>query len=172
MFSSLKYRQKLQYTVLGLCLLLILAYFFSFSRTYEAYQLAQHQAQQLQNVQKASVEIPQLMQQLQTLNQTATTEQFSQGLLFEKVSQFCADNQLDITEYAPPSHYQQDKIHIVTNKITVQGNFKAITRLVYAMEQTWRLGKVASVQYDLKQDRQTKKQYLEGVIFLQNLINS
>ena len=51
----------------------------------------------------------------------------------------------------------------------IGGNFSTLINLVYLLEQKYNLGKIASVNYQLKKDFKTKEMQLTATIFLQNI---
>ena len=97
---------------------------------------------------------------------------FNQTVLFEKVSQFCESNQLDILTFDEPKIVQSDEYEVTTNYIEVEGSFKAITELVYELEQQLKLGRMASVHYELDYNRKTKQNFLVGKLYIQNIENT
>lgn len=164
------YRQKNQWLILGAVLLLIIAYWFSFRKTIHAYQKNNNLTTQVEQIQNANYNIQQLEQQLAKTNIQKATP-FNQTVLFEKISQFCKSNQLDILTFEEPQIVTTDNYEVTTNYMEIEGAFAAITRLVYELEQQLKLGRIASVKYKLDYNRKTKKDFLIGKIYLQNIDN-
>ena len=164
------YRQKNQWLLLGTVLLLLVAYWFSFRKTIQARQLNKNLTQQSQQIKSAGFTIQQLEQQLAKtkINQEIP---FNQTVLFEKVSQFCNDNQLEILTFDEPKTVLTDDYEVTTNYIEIEGDFKGITELVYELEQRLKLGRMASVHYELDFNRKTKSDFLVGKLYVQNIQN-
>jgi uncharacterized protein involved in propanediol utilization len=166
------YKQKNQWLLLGTVLLLLVAYWFSFRKTIQAYRQNKTLTQQSEQIQSASFTIQQLEQQLaKTKINNTDGSGFNQTILFEKVSHFCESNQLNILTFDEPKIVQTDDYEVTTNYMEIEGGFKSITELTYELEQKLRLGRMASVHYELDFDRKTKQDFLIGRIYLQNIQN-
>lgn len=164
------YKQKNQWLVFGTVLLLLVAYWFSFRKTVEAHQQNITLTQQSQQIQSASFTIQQLEKQLSKIKINQDIP-FNQTVLFEKVSQFCESNQLNILTFDEPKIVQSDDYEVTTNYIEVEGSFKSITELVYELEQQLKLGRMASVHYELAYNRKAKRDFLIGKLYVQNIQN-
>jgi hypothetical protein len=164
------YKQKNQGLLLGAVLLLLVAYWFSFRKTIQAYRQNKTLTQKSEQIQSANFTIQQLEQQLSKTKIHQETP-FNQAVLFEKVSHFCESNQLNILTFDEPKIVQTDDYEVTTNYMEIEGGFKSMTELVYELEQKLRLGRMASVHYELDFDRKTKQFFLIGKIYLQNIQN-
>lgn len=164
------YKQKNQWLLLGTVLLLLIAYWFSVRKTIQAYRQNKTLVQQTEVIQSANFSIQQLHEQLSKtkINQEIP---FNQTILFEKVSQFCEHNELEILTFDEPLTVQTDDYEVTTNYVEIKGGFKGITGLVYELEQQLKLGRMASVNYELDFDRKTKQHFLVGKLYLQNIEN-
>jgi hypothetical protein len=164
------YKQKNQWLALGVVLLLLIAYWFSFRKTIHAYQANKDLTNKVEQIQNANYNIQQLEQQL---SKTKIQKEipFNQTVLFEKTSQFCKSNQLDILTFEEPKIVTTDNYKVTTNYMEIKGSFKSITELIYELEQELKLGRIAAVQYELDYNRKTKKDFLVGKIHLQNIDN-
>jgi uncharacterized protein involved in propanediol utilization len=158
---------------LGAVLLLLIAYWFSFRKTSQAHHQNKNLTQQTKQIQSANFTIQQLQQQLAKtkINHPEGSGPFNQTVLFEKVSHFCESNQLNILTFDEPKIVQTDDYEVTTNYMEIEGQFNSITALVYELEQKLRLGRMASVHYELDFDRKTKQFFLIGKIYLQNIQN-
>ena len=169
----MNFKQKNRWLLLGTVLLLLVAYWFSFRKTIEARQQNKTLTQQQQQIQSANFTIQQLQKQLAKtkVNESRVLGTFNQTVLFEKVSQFCESNQLDILTFDEPKIVLTDDYEVTTNYIEVEGSFKSITELVYELEQQLKLGRMASVHYELEYNRKVKRDFLVGQLYVQNIEN-
>lgn len=132
--------------------------------------------EQLISASDAPNKITQLENKLNSINKTIGTNITSdldfQELLLEKVSNYCNDNKLILKELPQTHIYKNRDYNIETNMVVVEGSFIKLLKLVYMLEQEFKLGKVISVKFESEKDLITKKIRLSASIYFQNIKNN
>jgi hypothetical protein len=89
--------------------------------------------------------------------------------LLELTTNYCQNNHAVLREFPKTTIIEQGDMTIETNQFIVEGDFVTLINLVYILEQKNKLGKVASVKYQLKKDFKTKEMVLTAAIYVQNV---
>ena len=89
--------------------------------------------------------------------------------LLELTTNYCQNNHAVLREFPKTTITDQGDMTIETNQFVIEGNFSTLINLVYILEQKNKLGKVASVKYQLKKDFKTKEMALTAAIYVQNV---
>lgn len=170
MFDNLfpTYKKKVVALLLGSLGFLIIAYWLTISKTVEAYTDNSSMQERLAQATTVEKDISHYQQLLSNLDKQQHN-QFSQEALFEFSTNFCQEHKLVIKKMPQASIALQNDYKIMTNLIEVEGNFIAITQLLYALEQEEKLGHIVSCQYQLRKNRESRTQELIGAIYLQNI---
>lgn len=170
MFDNLlpTYKKKVTALILGSLAFLILAYWLTISKTVIAYRTNNSMQERLAEASTVEKDISHYQQLLSNLDKQQQN-QFSQETLFEFSTNFCQEHKLVIKKMPQANIAVQNDYNIMTNLIEVEGNFIAITQLIYALEQEEKLGHIVSCQYQLAQNRESRKQELVAAIYLQNI---
>ena len=92
-----------------------------------------------------------------------------QSFILNHVAEYCKTNNLIICEYPQPHIFQKDDYVIETNKIVLKGGFLPMLKLVYNIEQHYRVGKVTSVKYYKSYNIKKRKNELYAEIYLQTI---
>jgi len=88
----------------------------------------------------------------------------SNGNLLSFVTEFCDNSRMKLLEYQPYKDISIDNIHILTRKITVEGNFSDCLQLVYSLETQASVGKISSVSYKANEMKLTCTIYVQNII--------
>ncbi|MGZ4058661.1 MAG: hypothetical protein ACXVPU_06530, partial [Bacteroidia bacterium] len=89
--------------------------------------------------------------------------------LLELITGYCQVNNTVLREFPKTIIFEKGDILIETNRFVVQGSFQSLLNLIYTLEQKSKIGKVASVEYQIKKEIKDKKILLTASIFLQNI---
>ena len=169
-FQTLLPLQQLRLLLAGSILLLLLAFVFAFRPTLQLYTQYQANNTTLSVAAQAPLQIQTYQTRLAELQQEMQHTGYDRAALFATVNTFCQEAGLSLTNFAPEIRKQVQEQTLVTNQIEVEGNFTAILQLTYQLEQTWKLGHIASTQYKRKKDVRTKKTQLHATIYLQHVL--
>lgn len=168
--SSISSKQRFYGLLIGFTLLWFLAYQFSIKNTVEQLGLYLQNQQKLELAAKAPEQIQQFQEQLNQLNANQQYQLYDRSNLFEEVNTFCRENKLSLSNFSPEEMRQQGEYQIFTNQITVQGKYVDMIKLAYALEFEKGLGHLASASFSRQRDLRSRKTYLEGNLYLQNLV--
>ena len=166
-------RRKNTLLFLGLLVLLILAYQFSFKKTFEL-------AGEIRTLSKQKLELDNAISKLDLLeqenkyldsvltqNDLKANQSFGQNLL-EKVNALKEKYNLQIVSIIEPHKFEKDGTTIETYVIEVKGDFRDLMLFSSSLEQL-RLGTFVSVDFNKKQNYKTRRKQLVTKIVLQRL---
>ena len=114
-------------------------------------------------------EIASLRSKLQTYQSSQTDGNINQPIS-DEISKYCASNGLKVS-YPTPTKIHNGNLIIETNVFIITGGFHKITKLAYYIEQEKKIGKIVSLQYEMKKNFETRSQYLQATLYLQTIKN-
>lgn len=91
-----------------------------------------------------------------------------QQILFQKITQFSEDKELDIIEFNEPHVLKQKSTNTETYSFELKGDFNNILKLINHIERH-QLGELISVNYQKKKNYRTNRSYLTAKIFLRRV---
>lgn len=165
------YKKKYRLLLGGAFLFLLLAYALAFGKTWAAYRATARLEQQLSNAGRAWQEIESYERELRQLDTEPSGTPFSQNALFQRVADFCQEHRLAIQAMPESTVYREQDLQLLHNTIRVQGDFIAMVRLLYYLEQEQRLGRIVSVEFALERNYQRRAEELTAHLHLQNVQN-
>ncbi|QNR23220.1 hypothetical protein [Croceimicrobium hydrocarbonivorans] len=105
----------------------------------------------------------------QELGGSAGVEQGFEEALLQVVGSFAADHRLQLTEFSELMIAQDQNFKIETLRLSLKGAYKDHLRLLNHLESDFKLGTVASVDFELRKNYNNQKEELYQTIFVQNL---
>lgn len=162
-------KKRYQLLLAGLVIFLLLAYQLAFGKTWALRQDIQRLEAQKQAASTAAQDIQQYQTALAELDQQQQHPAFSPNLLFDLVTEFCQKEGLDIKAMPAAQVFQEEDLKILHHPIQVAGNYLSMVKLLYELEQVKRLGRIASVQFELLKNYQSRQKELVATIALQNI---
>ena len=173
MLNTISYRKKNQLLIAGIVLFLIIIYFFGIKKTITAYQQYQEVNEQMLVAANAPIMAAQLEKKLLVMdakigNSDTINDNKAQALL-ELTTNYCQQNKAVLREFPRTIAIEQGDLTIETNMFVIESDFTTLLKLVYTLEQKEKIGKIASVRYQLKKDFKTKEMALTATIYLQNV---
>lgn len=173
MFKNLTYKKKNQLLIIVSVLALYLVYAFAVKKTittYSEYTKAEEQIGLAANAPVMAAQLEnQLFQMDSKIGKQNINGQNTEQALLELITNYCQNNHAVLREFPETTIAKQGDMFIETNLFVVEGEFASLINLVYILEQKNRLGKIASVRYQLKKDFKTKEMTLTAAIYLQNV---
>jgi hypothetical protein len=151
---------------------LLLIYPFTFGKTGALYSQCIELENKSSMISGAPGRIRALEQESARLDQvtgTRDTGSISQQALLGLVTSYCQKENILLQAYPAPRTRQENDFLIETHALTLEGPFKSLLNLVYRIEQKEKTGKVASVDYMLKEDPRTHKRTLNATIYVQQV---
>lgn len=171
MLNQLNYKNKTLLVVAASVLFLLLGWNTSISKTLDIYSSYQEQLTTLEKAAKAPEKLRKLNQELSKIESSfgrknAEFHEFQDALL-NLVIPYSNQNKLKIVEINEAQKANEKGYQIQTVSLRVSGSFKAITLLIDEIQHS-SLGRLCSVDYELKKNRKNKTRYLQGTIYIQN----
>lgn len=173
MFENLTYKRKNGLLAVTSILLLLVVYSLGINKTIKAH----HEYSESEKKMKIAENAPQMAAQLEKelilmdikLGNQSTPGQNTSENLLSLITNYCQNNHAVLREFPQTTIANQGDMIIETNQFVVGGSFATILKLVYILEQKHKVGKVASVKYQLKKDFKTKEMLLTATVFIQNI---
>ncbi len=173
MLKNLTYKKKNQLLIIVSVLALYLIYAFAVKKTiaaYSEYNKAENQIELAVNAPVMAAQLEsQLLQMDSKIGKQNVNGQNAEQALLELITNYCQNNHAVLREFPETTIAKQGDLFIETNLFVVEGEFASLINLVYILEQKNKLGKIASVRYQLKKDFKTKEMALTAAIYLQNV---
>ena len=173
MFENLTYKRKNLLLGVAAVLLVFIVYSLGVSKTIKAYHDYSDAKARMEMAQNAPLMAAQLERELILMDaKMGTTKAFKQNTaetLLNLITNYCQSNHAVLREFPRTTIDMQGDLTIETNQFVLEGNFATILKLIYNLEQKNKIGKVASVKYQLKKDFKTKEMVLTASVFIQNI---
>ena len=173
MFKNLTYKKKNQFLLIGTVLFLFIAYYLAFGKTILLYRQCSSMKQQLSTLSDAPNRYSALEKKLSELDQMLGGRQLSdtntQQVLLNAITNYCQSSKTILREFPKAISKKENEYMVETNFFTVEGSFVKLLNLVYLLEQKERIGRLASVMFQAKQDVRTKVLSLNATIYVQNV---
>lgn len=173
MLKNLTYKKKNQLLLVVAVFTLYLIYVFAIKKTITSYNEFNKAESQIELAANAPLMAAQLEKKLLQMDSKIGKQningQNTEQALLELITNYCQNNHAILREFPETTVAQQGNLFIETNLFVVEGDFASLITLVYLLEQKNKLGKIASVRYQLKKDFKTKEMALTAAIYLQNV---
>ncbi len=173
MFDKLSYKNKNRVLLALSVALLYLVYKLAIIKTvgvYNDYSYLRTQLVLAQHIDKKSEEMAAKLNAVESIFKGSMTNgNNSQEKILETVSVYCKDKPVLLKEFPRSLMKENNGYLIELNYFTVQGNYTDLLNLVYAMEQKVKTGKVASVNFQLKENPKSHIKELTATIYIQNI---
>lgn len=173
MFENLTYKKKNILLAIIAVLLVFAVYSLGISKTikaYHAYSESENKMKMAENAPAMAVQLEkELIRMDEKLGNQNTAGQNTAESLLNLITAYCQSNHAVLREFPRTSIASQSDMIIETNQFVVGGSFATLLKLVYILEQKNKVGKVASVKYQLKKDFKTKEMLLTASVFIQNI---
>lgn len=173
MLKRFSYRKKNILLLWGGSIFLLCVYPFTFKKTIQLYSDCKTLGQKNELVAGAPARIAVLEKEALRLDRLTGTQQSADSNLQQAVlgviSSYCQEYKLLLKEFPGTVAQRENGYVIETNSFVLEGSFARLQGLVYLMEQKYKTGKVASVDYIMKKDPRTNKKSLTAKVFVQNI---
>lgn len=167
--------KKIGLLLLGMCLISILMYKASLSKTLELYDQNQQLAEKVSRVENAPEQIKKLSAELarieEVLKRTKSGSGINQMEAFDYLSDLTQKHQLVVRKYPKPVVNMEKGLNVETIEFTVDGTYRNTILFIQEVEKSLKAGKIASTRFFTHLDIQTRKPSLYTTIYLQ-LINT
>ncbi|WP_200831877.1 hypothetical protein [Aquimarina sp. AU474] len=168
-------RNKNIFLVSGLIATLFFAYYFGFAKTFavssevakledkkQAYQSAPAQLAVLANKEKQLDEI---------LKKNNVEGNSLQNNILKTLNTLSNDSGFSIVAFEEPHAFTDETTQKTTTtyNFTLQGDYKSLINVVYALEQKYSFGNVIQVKFEKKKNFRTRATFLQCTVLLQRL---
>jgi hypothetical protein len=171
--TGMSYKKKYNFLIAGILLLFIISYQFSIKKTVLLYQDCKEMQSKLKLIDEAPESINQIKNEIAQVDGMISSNDSSgtnfRELLLEKAGNFCLENNISIKEFPASVEENKNDYIIETNIIALEGSFQNLLKFTYNIEQKYKVGKVASVNFSSKYDIVAKKNKLTEKIYVQNI---
>lgn len=170
MMNNLSNKYKFFGLIAAAVLGLLLAWFMAWSNTFEVMAKCATEEAEIEKAQTADVRLIGLKRevaQLDALFGTASKASSYQHELFDVISNYCTKKGLIIKSFPAPVVNSRSGFEVETSSITIEGNFKPMLDLVYLLETKEKVGKIASVDFQVREDFKRQQKVLEMTLFVQ-----
>ena len=176
MFNQLTYKQKNILLLVSGCLFTVIMYQLSIKETLEKKEACETALVQAQLLANAPNSIASLNGQLAAMRKKVgyahTDSMDTQQLVLEKVTAYCEDQRVELKKFPKPLLENAQNYQVETIQFVVEGGFIPLLKLIYEFEQTDHLGKVVSVDFNVKKELRSRKERLYATFFIQNIKKS
>jgi len=175
MLQNLTYKKKNKILLVTGAILCLVIYVVAISETVELRNLCANLKTQVQLSEGGSQRVAVYERRLNVIENKLRLSQFQgkqeevQQALLSTVTNYCQSNGLLLREFPSTILNEESDFVIQTNRFVVEGPFVKSLDLLYQLEQKKKLGKVSSVNFQIKKDYKTKTQTLATCVYVQNV---
>ncbi len=174
-WEKLTYKQRNRVLLGGMVLLMIICYQFGVRNTLDLSSQVSEQQVRLQQLNNYPERLQSNLAKLKNINgsvdQYVRDDNFNQDEILESLSEFCGTNKLVIRSFPKSKLKRKNDILIETHRFEVEGGFTSLVELLYHIEVTEKLGRIASSNFETRLDRKTRRKRLFLTVYLQNIRN-
>lgn len=166
-------KQKNRMLVLGFVAILLVAYQFSFKKTFELGTSIQNLSKEKELLSNANERIHYLQQHNTHLdsilqsNNVSADRSFEQNL-FQRLEKLRKEHKTTIVSFDQPHEFVSDEATMLSYTIEVKGDFRNLMLFASSLEKQ-RMGKFSSVEFVKKRNHRKRKNELICKIILQKL---
>jgi hypothetical protein len=89
--------------------------------------------------------------------------------LLEAVTTFAQKNKVVLQNFPQPYEFYNNGYVTKTAELTVEGRFVNLLKLIYFLENDYRVGTVVAVEFKIAKELQTRKRKLNARVYIQNV---
>lgn len=173
MFSMLSYKQKMWLILISGAFVFVLGYYFAITPTLSVWDKIEKEEYKIEKAKTAHIDIEKATKSLQVLRQkvgktSPSFMQFQKDFL-NSVVPFADKNKIKVSEIKLPHYAPKNGYEIQTMQLECKGSFKGLTQLLNHIQQE-NIGRVCSVNYELRKDHKLKREFLYATFFIQNYL--
>jgi len=173
MKKKITYQQKLLYTLIAGALFSIVIYKLALSKTIHLAIKNNELQQQIALNQDAPKQIEEVSQKIKKIEQLVGDKEGNERdihqLLLESVTGYVQQNGLILKDFPQPFVISENGYITKTAQLTVEGDFVPLLKLIYFLENNYKVGKVVAVDFKTTKEIRTRKRKLNTTIYLQNV---
>ena len=158
--------------VAGFVLLVIIAYKFAFSNTFETrheYKALRNEAVAFDNL---PMQLSSLKQKEKYYDSLLTKYQLKgnsiQNNILKTLNTYADSTGLKVSNFIEPHQMKQGDLHINTYQFTLEGHYNAIITLIHTLEQNTKFGEIINLDFQKKKNYKTGQFYLVTHVLLKS----
>lgn len=168
--NTLTYQQKCILALVCFILFMLLAYKFSFSKTFTVKAEIGEKEKKIQWLKEKEKEIPFLKAKMDLIEKSYAKDSLSiRDRLTAFISDYAENNDCLVTEIPSFTAYKNSNLQVQTNVFTIRGRFIPLLKLVQEVENRFKTSaKLMSVHFMAVKDFQSKKKNLYLTLITQS----
>lgn len=161
--------------VIGLLLMLFVAYRYGFAKTFAVRKEVAALENQKQAYEAAPAQLAKLSNKEKQLNEILKKNNVEgnslQNNILKTLHTLSNNGGFDIIAFEEPHIYQDEASQKTTTTydFTIQGGYKSLIEVLYALEQKYSFGNVIHTNFEKKKNFRTGKRYLQCTVLLQRI---
>lgn len=165
-------KQKNRILIVAFLLLIVIAYKFAISKTFEAkdkYKSLQQEAIAFKNLpnQLSTLKLKQRYYD-SILNKYNLGKASIQNSLLEIINSHADSLNLKVDNFTEPHRIQQNELSINTYQFTLTGEYNDIIRLIHVLEQKTKFGEIISLHFEKQKNFRSGTSYLQAHVLLKS----
>ena len=173
MLKKISNRKGFLYLVASGIILLVLVYAIAISPTVEIIKDLRALESKNELIRTAPETIAATEMELASLNEIIgagnTDGSGFQNTLLNRISNYCAKNDLLLREFPPVITWQKGDYGFITANLIIEASFIPLLKLLYDLETSDTPGKIISVSFNTNEDRKTKLTRLSMSVYIQTI---
>ncbi len=163
--------------VVGLLLVLFIAYQYSFAKTFAISDQVSKLEQEKERYLAAPMQLAALTKKEKQLDEILTRNNVEgsslQRNLLKTLNELSTTSKIKVIAFEEPHVYTNETTQesTTTYDFVLQGDYKSLIDVLYALEQKYSFGNLARVRFEKKKNYRTRATYLQCSVLLQRLNN-
>jgi hypothetical protein len=91
-----------------------------------------------------------------------------QNNLLKVINGFSRENDLKVISFLEPHIIDENDLVIKTYEFIIEGNYNAINKLIYQLEQRMKFGEIINLHFERKKNFRSSKNYLQAKVLLRS----
>lgn len=150
----------------GIAFLFLTSYYFNFKRTIAIIK----EYKELSTFADTMPDINALLKESTNhIKNSAKLQTVSSETILHTISAFCEENEILVKEITQSSYRDSANYIIETNRITINGSYQNMLRLLYNIEKRQRIATINSVHWELQKDKITSEYILFATLYIKQI---
>ncbi|WP_108804567.1 hypothetical protein [Aquimarina sp. Aq107] len=161
--------------IIGLLLVLFIAYRYGFAKTFAIHKEVTKLENQKKIYESAPTQLVALANKEKQLDEILKNNNVEgnslQNNILKVLNTLSSDSNFKIINFEKPHKYidEDSQKTTTTYNFTLQGDYKSLIHVVYALEQNYSFGNILSVNFEKKKNFRTGNRFLQCKILLQRV---
>lgn len=165
-------KQKNIVLVIGFVIALVICYQLAISKTMQQKNRFKNLSQEALLFKNAPKQLSLLKQKEVYYDSLLTKYQLDgssiQNNLLKVINTFANANNLKVISFLEPHTISKNDLLIKTYEFVIEGDYNAINKLIYQLEQQTKFGEIINLHFEKKKNFRTGKSYLQAKVLLRS----